>query len=207
MVRKGWDPFNGQRARQALFGELIAAIKFSTIIETGTHCGGTTEYLQAVSGTRVFSCETSEQFFDYACWRFRDNRNIKLFNLDSRVALHEMFAIDQVRTGPTFFYLDAHWGEDLPLRDELDIILPACRDAVIMIDDFQVSDDPGYGYDDYGPGKALSLDYVRPVPDTAKLFFPAVASIDETGAKRGCLVIGQGTCVPALERLSGLRPV
>jgi len=31
-----------------------------------------------------------------------------------------------------------------------------------MIDDFQVLDDPGYAYDDYGPGKALTPDLVDP---------------------------------------------
>jgi len=31
-----------------------------------------------------------------------------------------------------------------------------------MIDDFQVPDDPGYAYDDYGPGKALTPDLVDP---------------------------------------------
>ena len=52
----------------------------------------------------------------------------------------------------TFFFLDAHGREHLPLREELEIILTHWREAIVMIDDFEV---PGtdYGYDDYGPGK------------------------------------------------------
>ena len=61
-----------------------------------------------------------------------------------------------------FFYLDAHWNDDLPLADEIDIIFSRCPWAVVMIDDFEVPSDPGYQFDDYGPGKALVLGYIRP---------------------------------------------
>jgi hypothetical protein len=32
--------------------------------------------------------------------------------------------------------------------------------TVAMIDDFRVPGDEGYAYDDYGPGKALTADYL-----------------------------------------------
>jgi hypothetical protein len=34
-------------------------------------------------------------------------------------------------------YLDAHWGDDLPLLDELEIVLKAKPEALILIDDFE----------------------------------------------------------------------
>ena len=58
-----------------------------------------------------------------------------------------------------FFYLDAHWNEDLPLAEELDTIFCRSSNPVVMIEDFQVPDDPDYGYDDYGPRKSLNPEY------------------------------------------------
>ena len=47
-----------------------------------------------------------------------------------------------------------------------------------MIDDFEVPGDAGYGYDDYGPGKALVLDYIRPAISEHQLqvFYPSTSS-------------------------------
>jgi hypothetical protein len=56
-----------------------------------------------------------------------------------------------------FFYFDAYSNEDLPLAEEIDIIFGRSPHAVVMIDDFEVTDDPGFAYDDYGPGKALNM--------------------------------------------------
>ena len=61
---------------------------------------------------------------------------------------------------PTLFYLDAHWNDHLPLREEVELALKHFAKAVLIIDDFAVPDDPGYAFDDYGPGKALTLDYL-----------------------------------------------
>lgn len=91
-----------------------------------------------------------------------------------------------------FFYLDAHWGEDLPLRDELEIIFSKWKRPIVMVDDFQVPNSD-YGFDDYGPGKALNLSYIEPVVSDHKIsvFFPAVNSSEETGARRGSVVLCQ----------------
>jgi hypothetical protein len=61
------------------------------------------------------------------------------------------------------FYLDAHWNDDLPLEEELELIFSVHPHAVVMIDDFQVPDDPGYQFDEYGPGKALTPALITPV--------------------------------------------
>ena len=58
---------------------------------------------------------------------------------------------------------------------------------MVLIDDFNVTDDDGYGFDDYGPRKALDLDYLG---DATRKFnhtvhSPPRSSNDETGAKRG----------------------
>jgi hypothetical protein len=106
-----------------------------------------------------------------------------------------------------FIYLDAHWEEDLPLREELEIIREAWDRAIVMIDDFAVPGDPGYGYDDYGSGKALEQDYLPPMPGWS-LCYPAVPSAEETGERRGCSVLLSPALaesdIPGLRRAAAL---
>ncbi len=90
------------------------------------------------------------------------------------------------------FYLDAHWVEDLPLRDELDIIFANWDNTVVMIDDFEVPDSD-YGYNDYGPTKTLNLSYLRPLEHLDySVFYPAADASEETGKRRGCVVLCRG---------------
>ena len=65
------------------------------------------------------------------------------------------------------------------------------KENVILIDDFQVPDNSGYQYDDYGPGKALTMEYLSPVVDRHGLsvYFSKASSADETGKKRGYCVV------------------
>ena len=63
--------------------------------------------------------------------------------------------------------------------------------AVVLIDDFAVPDDPGYGFDDYGPDAALTVTYLErsQLPRASRLFFPTVPSKEETGHRRGAAVL------------------
>src|SRR6185295_75953 len=108
-----------------------------------------------------------------------------------------------------FFYLDAHWYDDLPLAKEVDLIASHRKRFVVMIDDFKVSDDPGYDFDDYGNGKALALPLIKESIAAHQLgaFFPAAAARDETGAQRGCVVLASnGELSRKLLQLALLRP-
>jgi hypothetical protein len=157
----------------------------------------------------IFGCELSERLFHFTRRRLASHRNVELLCKDSRTFLREVLASGGLGGGPVFFYLDAHWGSDLPLWDELDIIFGHSIESVVMIDDFRVPGDFGFGYDDYGPGKQLSVAGLRvnltPQPD---LFFPDYPSRVETGAKRGVAVLAQHTLsdvidggVPSLARM------
>ena len=119
--------------------------------------------------------------------------NIKLRQGESRVELKKLFEgpLDSLRNSPLFFYLDAHWNADLPLAEEIDIIFCRSPNAVVMIDDFEVPNDPGFAYDDYGPGKALNAEYVAPLVEAYDLaiFYPSALSHEETGLKRGCAIL------------------
>jgi hypothetical protein len=175
----GWGPFNGQAARQALFVEMMGKTRPHAIVETGTFLGTTTE-LMSQTELPVFTIEFDLRNYSFASARFWRRRNVKLIQGDSRRALRMLFDGDlHPLSGHTiFFYLDAHWHDDLPLAEEIDIVFTRCPLAVVMIDDFEVPSDAGYGYDDYGPGKALVLEYIKPAISAHQLrvFYPSTPS-------------------------------
>ncbi|MEO7673976.1 MAG: hypothetical protein ABIU09_07850, partial [Pyrinomonadaceae bacterium] len=104
-------------------------------------------------------------------------------------------------------YLDAHWNADLPLFDEIALIGDNWSDSVVMIDDFEVPGDPGYSFDDYGGDAKLSLEYIQPLlKDKWSVFFPRAESKDETGFKRGCVVLVAKNLEGAHCKLESLRP-
>lgn len=199
---RAWGgPLNGQAWRCHLVAELIRQARPAAIVETGTYLGTTTEWLSAFQ-IPVWSCEASERNFGYARQRLIAVPNTHLVLGDSRAALRQILS-DPLKASlaeTILFYLDAHWNEDLPLAEELDIIFAACPRAIVLIDDFQVPDDPGYTYDDYGAGKALTADYIAPTVAAHGLvtLYPRMPSDVETGAKRGCAVLARAEICEAL---------
>lgn len=209
--RSAWGgPFNGQSIRLEIFKAIIASIRPKAIIETGTHIGTTTE-LMAESGLPVYTIESHPRCYGFARARLWWRPNVRLRQGDSRAELMKLFGgpLDSRKNLSLFFYLDAHWDEDLPLREELDIIFSRAKNAVVMIDDFQVPDDPGFSYDDYGPGKVLNAEHITAVVNARGLavFYPAAPSHEETGFRRGCAVLCNAAVLGAeLRTLSVLRP-
>lgn len=195
-------PMNGQRARQRIFRELGRAIEFDLVLETGTYRGTSTEFLAAVTGAQVETVESSSRFFEYSRRRFAGLPYITTHQQDSRRFLREF--VERDPTATTLIYLDAHWELDLPLAEELEIIRAGWSRAVVVIDDFQVPDDDGYAYDDYGPGKALIPSYLPEMPGWGR-FYPAARSTDETGAKRGCVALASPALVDVVSGLPSLR--
>ena len=105
-------------------------------------------------------------------------------------------------------YLDAHWKDDLPLAEELEIVFDNCPNAIVMVDDFQVPFDVGYGYDDYGVGQSLTTDYIEPIVAARglRILYPSTPAAHETGARRGCVVLAKNTALAqALTSLPLLR--
>jgi len=181
-------PFNGQCFRQTIYVDLVRACGFAAIVETGTFRGSTSIFLaQNSAGAPVFSSEISTRYFEIAKRRLRAIPNLHLLNLDSRLFLSTLKLPPQTKT---FFYLDAHWREDLPLAAEIEIINLNFSSFVVMVDDFQVPNDAGYAFDDYGPGKSLSLRDFSFLSDRRFFsYLPARSSDQESGLRRGCIVL------------------
>jgi hypothetical protein len=72
---------------------------------------------------------------------------------------------------------------------------------------FRAPDDPGYGHDDYGGGRELTLDYLRILDlKDYQVFWPTAPSSDETGKRRGCVVLAnKGRVSQALAATSLIR--
>jgi hypothetical protein len=200
-------PFNGQEFRQQIFKDLDCQMGFKGIVETGTFRGVTTAFMAGNSDAPIFSVETEPRFFHYAKWNLRKHRDVKVANDDSRAFVESLIGDETVPKNRVFFYFDAHWNEDLPLFEEVKLIGDNWRDVVIMIDDFEVPDDPDYKFDDYGEGKRLCLEYLgRELLSHWAVYFPAGRGADDTGIKRGCVVLATKNLRLEMDQIASLRP-
>lgn len=199
--------FNGQLERKQLFKGIVTTCGIEALVETGTWIGNTTGYMAEMTQLPVYSSEINPRFYQLAKRRLANFTNIHLAQLDSCQFLRQLSTGDIV-TQCVFFYLDSHWYNDLPLREEIALIAGHWQRFVIMVDDFQVPHDRGYGYDRYG-SITLNLRYIQDMLTSNHLvpFFPTVPSSHESGSCRGCVVITrQGTLAHQLATLDDLSP-
>jgi hypothetical protein len=67
----------------------------------------------------VHSAEINPLLCSFARSRLRQVQQVTLHNCDSRVFLKDMAGRRELTEGECFFYLDAHWGSDSPLVEEI----------------------------------------------------------------------------------------
>ncbi len=197
---------NGSPSRLTTFDQLKQQCPFDAIVETGTYRGESTLFF-ATAGCPVYSSEVNPRYMGYAQARLWSRSNVSLFRGDSREFLRRLIQNSNVSKDRVFFYLDAHWHDDLPLREEIDLIFRNWTRPVVMVDDFQVPDDSGYLFDDYGEGKRLSLEYLDSVAHLGFTpFFPSLPSSEEIGLKRGWVVLaGDDFSIGQLRAVAQLR--
>jgi len=202
--------FNGQIGRQGIFEKIVGQGRFDRIVETGTFIGNTAGWMNHVTGLPVHSSEINRHFYLLARKRLASCKDVNLEMGDSADCLRRVadspFAGERV-----FFYLDAHWYESLPLADELRLIARHWRDFVVMVDDFEVPGDDGYGFDDYGFGRSLTIGCFGKVFRELELlaYSPALPSAQETGARSGCVVLAKkgSNAVKELDTISLLKAI
>jgi hypothetical protein len=200
------EPMNGQSARLRFTREIIERCGIVRVVETGTYQGSTTAFF-ATFGLPVITAEINPKFAAFSRERLNAWKNVELYESDSVQVLKKLVQENDGRSVPTLFYLDAHWAEHLPLREEAELAVANFSKAVLMIDDFKIPDDPGYGFDDYGPGRRLDIDYLRAanLPNLV-LYFPSTPLHLEDGYRRGCVVATADPEIAAiLDRLVLLR--
>lgn len=209
-VTAGLRPFNGQERREAVIRTLLTAVTFDLIIETGTHRGTTTERLRDIVQVPIVTIEISRRYHEYSRRRLAGLPAVTVVLGDSASQIRRLAASSgHDRAARVFAYLDAHWRSDLPVRYEILELLSGWDSFCAVIDDFKVPGDPGYGFDDYGPGAVLDATLFEGLPlADVSLFYPSVPSADETGDRRGWVVLGRGPEIEReLRRHDGLAPV
>ena len=200
----GYGVFNGQVFRQLIFVDLNRVCEFEAIVETGTYVGCTTQFFAKNTGVPVYTVESNPRSFQLARRRLKSFPNVHSARADSVEFLRGLPLAPETRT---FFYLDAHWEERLPLATEVESIASRFSRFVIMIDDFAVPGDAGYGFDDYGPGKQLSLrDFPFNKDPRMSVYFPSRHSSQESGSRRGSVFLVSSEMCHAVDSLDCLMP-
>ncbi|OGP76149.1 MAG: hypothetical protein A2Z40_05605 [Deltaproteobacteria bacterium RBG_19FT_COMBO_60_16] len=174
--------FNGLAGRKRIFEEVLKKYRFSCIIETGTHNGETTGYLSVRSKLPVYSSEINKNMYLLARMRLKNISGIYLYHSDSRAFIKELSNNPEIVQSEVFFYLDAHWGNDCPLVEEIEQIASRWEKFVIIVDDFQVPGDDGYGYDRYSAFRKMNISLIRSTMKKHELcaFFPTIPSAEES---------------------------
>lgn len=208
----GNTPFNGQEQRVALFQRLAETLDIRAVVETGTFRGSTTLFLHERTGLDVYSCELNEELFSRAQSRLSGYEKIHLYRDDSRTFLRTLALMPEMPRENVFFYLDAHWNADLPLREELEIIYRNFKSPIIVIDDFEVAHRGDFGFDDYGDDAILSLEILEDVlRKDLWLFYPDWPIIAGRAPNRGFIILAEGAIAEQIKTLTpslrGFRPI
>jgi hypothetical protein len=177
---------------------LDARLKFDNYIETGTYLGMTTHFLASIAAKRnaqVYSCELTDQFYNIARQTVGNFKNVHIVKENSVDFLQSL--AHNVYTARNFVYLDAHWYDYLPLRDELEIV-KAWSDATVMIDDFKVPFDSAFGWDRYDERREICFEHIHGVLGEYPIYFPKYPARDEKVPPRGYCVIAFGKAARAV---------
>lgn len=186
--------FNRQSIRLKTFREIDARIAFENYIETGTYQGMTTRFFAETAAKRnaqVYSCEISADYFAIAARTVGARKNVHLHHGDSVAFLRSL--TPTLSGAVNFVYLDAHWYDYLPLRDELSL-LANWHNTVVMIDDFKVPFDEAFGWDRYDEDREICLRYIEGSIGSSPIYFPNYP------AKREGVGIARGYCVIAMSQ-------
>ena len=139
--------FNEDTFIQNEFKKLQKKFKLTIAIETGTCYGYTSEFLSKLYN-EVRTVEVSEEFLNVA----KHNRLNALSNVKTNLGSSSdlMPKLLEGCGDDTMIFLDAHWQNHCPLKDELQAIADTGIEPVIAIHDFVVPNHPELGFDSIG---------------------------------------------------------
>lgn len=179
-------PMNGQKNRLRAIYYLASILKPTHAIETGAYVGTTTQYLTSMVGEKTFSIEINKNFLDISKKRLKneiDSGVLELILGDSKIEIKKILKILDPEKHRILVYLDAHWLDYVPLKEEIQSLLDWGGVFIAIIDDFKVPSDIGYGFDRY---KNTQID-ISQIPKSEKIsvWIPSEPAFFESGAKRG----------------------
>lgn len=184
--------FEGDIHLKEEFQRLIDKHKINVLIETGTYLGNTTKQFAEMVAI-VFTIEQNEEYYWAANEKLAYIGNVTNLIGSSVQVLPMILSNPMVAGEPkqnVLLFLDAHWGENNPLLQELEIIANHKIKPVIVIHDFKVPDHPELGYDSYD-GQDYEWSWIEKAvesiygPDGYTYHYNTQAE----GAKRGVIFI------------------
>ena len=181
--------FNRQRMRFRAFRDIDMRVPFENYIETGTYLGVTTHFLAKWARIRkasVYSCEISADCYRIAKRTIAGLSNVCLYQGDSVDFLHMLSS--RMADAVNFVYLDAHGHKRLPIREEL-LVTRNWPNTIVMIDDFKVPFDNGFGWDKYDDEREICLSHIADIIGARPVYFPNYTA-EEEGVD-----IARGYCV------------
>ncbi|MEK6910278.1 MAG: hypothetical protein AABW82_00735 [Nanoarchaeota archaeon] len=167
-------PLHGDPIAIRLFEMLVKEGKIKAIVETGTFRGYTTSLLaKKFPNIPIHTCEINDYNFKKAKENLKVFKNVSVYHNTSPKFLAQLIK-DRIISDRVLFYLDAHWLDEWPLEEEMQIISSKIKSAFIVIDDFKVPGDDRFAFDKY-KDKECSLDMVNPniiKPNSYQNLFP-----------------------------------
>ena len=115
------------------FENLISKFNVTKIYETGTYLGWSTLKLSEFN-LPVYTIEVNTNYIVESHNNLKDKKNVHVFWGESPEILNSLCTENDENC---LFFLDAHWNENLPILDELDVI-KRTKNPVIIIHDFFV---------------------------------------------------------------------
>lgn len=118
--------------------------RFDIFIETGTYCGMSLWEMKDLF-KQCISIELSKEYYEYNMEKFKDQKNVRLYNGDSSKVLSTL--LQHLPKEKLVFFLDGHYSGgttakgilDCPLIEELrDIRNNEINNSLIIIDDFNL---------------------------------------------------------------------
>ncbi|MEU1729435.1 hypothetical protein, partial [Nonomuraea sp. NPDC005692] len=161
MVRlsDGGGPFGFDITAALLIDDLMSLFQCDAIIETGCFLGDTTDYLaRRYPALPVYACDIDAQHAGFTHRRLAGLSNAYVECLDSPLLIRSV-SFDR-----PLYFLDAHWGENWPLLEELAGI--TC--GVTVIHDFDIGH-PRFGFDTY-QGVACGPQMLALLPDPPQVY-------------------------------------
>lgn len=180
---------NSQQQRGKAVKKIIADFDPHAVVETGCYLGAGTKFFLNNSTAPIYTCEINGHYANFSQARFKKESRVNIYSASSVDFLKKISDPVLSNEAKIFFYLDAHWAQELPLKEEIQIILKRWRNSLMLIDDFAVPNDAGYGYDSYGESNVLNASYLQNIHKDLRVFYPRISSKKETGSKRGCCAI------------------
>lgn len=176
--------FEGDSFLHEEIKSLVSKHGIDQIIETGTYLGWTTRKFAEMAQT--LTSEINPQYFKEAVANIGQNNKVIMYLGNSVDCLKQY--LPGAKDKKILMWHDAHWANDCPLLDELQVIADNGILPIICIHDFKVEGRPDLGFDSYN-GQDFTLEWVNPKLDLiyGARGFTYYFNSEATGAKRGVL--------------------